>query len=169
MLATVTVPVKLTEALGEKVKSRVTAWPGARVSPGETPLAEYDESETPALDIVTVEFPVLVNVTLSTFSLPTETFPKLKLEALGMRSAVAAIPVPLTVMVLGDVEASLKTVTTPETLPGVFGENTIVKLARSPAAMRSGSETPVRENPFAVVLACVTVRVDPPLFVTLTD
>jgi hypothetical protein len=169
LLATVTVAVKVPEALGENVKSRVAPWPGARVSPAETPLAEYDEPETPTLEMVIPEFPVLVNVTFSDFSLLMETSPKLKLEALGTSNAVAAIPVPLTETVLAELEALLRTDTAPDTLPVVFGENSMLKLDCLPGPMVRGSEIPVTASPFVVVLTWVTVRFDPPPFEMVTD
>jgi hypothetical protein len=169
LLATVTVPDKVVEAWGEKVKSRVATWPGVRVSPGETPLAEYDELETPTLDMVTLEFPVLVKVTLSAFWAPTETFPKLKVEALGTRSAVAAIAVPLTDTVLGELEALLRTATAPDTLPAALGENSMLKLDCLPGPMVRGNKIPVMESPLVVVLTSVTVRLEPPPLDIVTD
>jgi hypothetical protein len=71
--------------------------------------------------------------------------------------------------VLGVLEASLITETLPVTAPVVLGLNTIVISDCFPAARVMGSEAPVMVNPLAVVLACVTVRADPPGLDTVTD
>ncbi len=120
-------------------------------------------------DTVTLEFPAFVRVRLSEPLFPITTFPKLKLDALAVSSAVAPIPVPLRETVLGELERSLTTETLPDKAPAAFGEKTTLNVACFPASIVSGSEIPVIETPAAVVLACVTVRLDPPLFDMVTD
>ncbi len=100
---------------------------------------------------------------------PTVTFPKFKLEALVVRSAVAAIPVPLKETVLGELETSLMTEITPDKAPAAFGENTTLNVDCFPAPIVRGNEIPVTATPAAVVLACVTVRFEPPPFDIVTD
>src|ERR1019366_7809409 len=53
--------------------------------------------------------------------------------------------------------------------PAAFGEKTTLKVACFPAAMVSGIDVPEIVTPAAVVLTCLTVRFDPPLFVIVTD
>lgn len=118
---------------------------------------------------MTLEFPAFVSVTLSTLLFPTATFPKFKLEALAERSDVAAMPVPLKVTVLGELEMSLITDTVPDKAPAVFGEKMMLNVACFPAGIVRGNERPVIVTPAAAVLACVTVRVAPPPFEIVTD
>jgi hypothetical protein len=108
-------------------------------------------------------------VTLKALLFPRDTFPKLRLEALVLRSAVDAIPVPLKETVAGELEMSLITETLPDKVPAVFGEKTTLNVAFFPASMVSGSAIPETVTPAAVELACVTVRFDPPSFDTVTD
>ena len=108
-------------------------------------------------------------MTLKVRLFPRATVPKLKLEALVVRSAVAAIPVPLKETVLGKLETSLMTETLPDMAPVVFGEKTTLNVDCFPASIVRGSEISVIVTPAAVVLACVIVRFVPPPFDIVTD
>lgn len=169
LLVTVTVPEKLPDATGRKVSSRVADCPGARISPAEMPLAEYPAPETPTLEIVTLEFPELVSVTPSMLLFPIATAPKFRCEVDIVNNALDAIPVPLTVTMSGDAEASLTMETPPESAPADFGANTTSREARLPGAIVSGNETPVTETPGAVALALLMVMLVEPSFVIVTD
>lgn len=169
LLATVTLPGKLPAAAGENVASRVADCPGVKVKPAETPLAVYRVPETVTFDTVTLEFPAFVKVTLNTLLFPITTFPKLKLDALLVSSAVAAIPIPLKDTVLGELVMSLMTETLPDNAPATLGEKTTLNVNCFPASIVRGSEIPEIATPAAVVLACVTVRPDPPPFDIVTD
>ena len=116
-----------------------------------------------------MEFPAFVSVTLNTLLFPIATFPKLKLDAVDVSSAVAPIPVPLKETVLGETETSLMTDTSPVSAPAAFGEKITSNVACFPAPSVKGSEMPVIATPVALVLACVTVRLDPPAFDMVTD
>ena len=118
---------------------------------------------------MTLEFPAFVSVRLRALLFPTVTFPKFKLEALVVRSAVAAIPVPLKETEVGEPERSLRTEITPDKAPAAFGEKTTLNVDCFPAAIVRGREMPVIVTPAAVVLALVTVRFDPPPFEIVTD
>ena len=169
LLATVTLPDKLPAAAGENVASNVADCPGDRTRPAETPPSEKCAPEALTFDTVTLEFPAFVSVTLNMLLFPIATFPKFKLEVLMVRTAVAAIPVPLKETVLGELETSIMTDTLPDKAPGAFGEKITLNVARFPAAIVRGNDMPVTETPAAVVLACVTVTLDPPPFVIVTD
>ena len=116
-----------------------------------------------------MEFPAFVRVTLNAPLFPRTTFPKLKLDALAVRSAVAPVPVPLKETALGVVEPSLTTEILPDKAPAAFGEKTTSNVACFPAGIVKGSEMPVMATPDAAVLACVIVRFDPPPFDIVTD
>jgi hypothetical protein len=113
--------------------------------------------------------PAFVRVTLKVLLFPTPTFPKLRLEVLVVRSAVAAIPVPLKETMLGELERSLITVILPDKAPAAFGEKTTSNVDCFPAPITIGSEIPVIFTPAAVVFVCVTVRFDPPPLDIVTD
>jgi hypothetical protein len=153
LLATVTLPGKLPAAVGVNVASNVAVCPGVRIKPAETPLIEKEAPEALTFDTVTLELPAFVRVTLNELLFPITTFPKLKLGALEVRSAVAPIPVPLSETVLGELERSLMTETLPDKAPAAFGEKTTLNVACLPASIVSGSEIPVIETPAAVVFA----------------
>ena len=169
LLITVTLPGKLPKDLGENVASNVADCPGARIKPAETPLTEKNAPGTSTFDTVTLEFPAFVRVTLNVLLFPTETFPKFKLDELEVRNAEAAIPIPLKETVLGELEMSLMTETLPDKAPAALGEKTTLNVDCFPGPITRGSEIPVMVTPAAVVLACVTVRFDPPPFDIVTD
>jgi hypothetical protein len=116
-----------------------------------------------------LELPAFVRVTPNVLLLPSATFPKLKLDALLVRSAVAAIPVPLNEIVVGEAEMLLMTETSPDNAAAALGENTTSNVACFCGPIVRGSEIPLIVIPAALVLACVTVRFDPPSFDMVTD
>jgi hypothetical protein len=118
---------------------------------------------------VTLELPALVSVTPRVLLLPRGTFPKFKLDVLVVRSAVAATPFPLKETMVGDLETLLTTETFPDNAAAAFGEKTTSKVDRFPGPIVRGNEMPVMATPAALVLACVTVRFDPPSFEMVTD
>ena len=169
LLTTVTVPEKPPDETGRNVSSRVADCPGVRMSPAETPLVEYPVPETPTFEMVTFEFPALVSVTPSMLLFPIATEPKFKVEVDIVSSALAAIPVPLTVTMSGVAEASLTIETPPESAPADLGANITSREARLPGAIVSGNETPVTVTPAAVALALLIVMLVGPSFVMVTD
>lgn len=100
---------------------------------------------------------------------PTGRFPKFRLEELIVRSAVAAIPVPLKETLLGDVDALVMTEIFPANAPGVFGEKLTSNVDCFPAATTSGREIPAIFTSAAAVLACVTVTSEELPFRIVTD
>jgi hypothetical protein len=169
LLAIVTLPEKTPAAAGVNIVSSVADCPGARVKPAVTPLTEYRKLETLTLETVTLELPAFVRVTLKVPLLPSATFPKFTLGALLMRSGVAAIPVPIKETVVGDAEMLLMTETLPDNAAAILGENTILNVDRFPGSIVKGKEMPVIVIPDAFVVACVTMRFDPPSFDMVTD
>ena len=64
LLATETLPVILPAPDGAKVAVKVAACPGVRIVPEEIPDALKPAPETVTLEIVTLEFPAFVSVTV---------------------------------------------------------------------------------------------------------
>ena len=93
LLATDTLPAALPDAAGVKVAVKVAVCPGLRISPEETPLALKPAPETVTFEIVTLELPAFVSVTVCVLLLDTFTLPKLKEDALELRSSDEALTV----------------------------------------------------------------------------
>jgi hypothetical protein len=93
LLVTVTLPFTPTAVAGVKLALSVTVCPGVTVCPVETPLAANPAPETLMLEMVTLEFPAFVNVTLRPPLLPSFTVPKLRLVVLAFRTKVAGFTV----------------------------------------------------------------------------
>src|SRR5580658_2665645 len=93
LLVTVTLPVTPVAAAGVKVTLSVTACPGVKVCPLETPAAANPAPETLTFETVTLEFPAFVNPTPRALPLPIATLPKLRLVVLAFRAKVAGFTV----------------------------------------------------------------------------
>jgi len=117
------------------------------------------------LEIVTLEFPLLVNVTFCALLFPTFTFPKLKFVGLAARRCVAVTPVPLRLIPSGELGALLTREIEPLELVAAAGVKTVLKLARFPGAMIKGVVKPVALKPLPVTLACEMVTLALPPFV----
>lgn len=63
------------------------------MSPVETPLAVNPGPEIVTLEIVILELPELVSVTLRVFLRPTFTLPKVRVEALAVKGPAAGLTV----------------------------------------------------------------------------
>jgi len=110
LLATVTLPVTPRMAAGANIMLRLAVAPGATICPPDIPLAVNPAPDIVTLEIVTLEFPELVNVTPKMLLLPRITFPKGRLVVLGVSIAVAGFTV-RTAGLLVALPAELVTVT----------------------------------------------------------
>ena len=128
LLVTVTVPVSEPAAVGENRTLKVRFCPAVRVTGVPAPLRVKPAPASVMLDMVTLEFPVLVTVTLSVEEDPAFTFPNARLLVLNESVCEAATPVPLNAMVAGELGALLTIDTEPLAEPADVGENTILKL-----------------------------------------
>ena len=93
-----------------------------------SPLAVKPPPETVTAEMVTLEFPVFVSVTVCVGVLPSTTLPKLRAVELAESTLVGAIPVPLIVIVAGLVGALLTTEILPVTELVVVGANRALKV-----------------------------------------
>ena len=75
---------------------------------------------------------------------------------------------PLRAMVLGELGALLTSETLPDTLPVVAGANCRLKVLDCPAARVSGRVRPVMLKPVPETVACETLTVVLPVFVSTT-
>ena len=119
-------------------------------------------------EIVTLEFPLFVSVTVCVLLVPTTTLPKLKLVGLAVSWNVAATPVPLRAMAVGEFGALLTSDTLPVTLPVAAGANCMVKVLDCPAERLKGKVSPLMLKPVPETVACDTVRAALPVLVSVT-
>jgi hypothetical protein len=110
--------------------------------------------------------PLFFNVSVWVDVPPTRTSPKLKLVGLVVK-APAETPVP-EIAILAE-PLSVVTARLPLALPEVVGAKTTLTAALCPAPNVNGVVTPVMLKPVPLTVACVTVMLDPPVLVRVTD
>jgi len=117
--------------------------------------------------MLTVELPVFVIVMVWDAELPVFTFPKLKLVGLTDSVFVAATPVPLKAIEVGDVGALLVMEMLPDTAPATVGTKATVIVVCWPAFTLRGSEYPLSTKEAEPVCdTCVMLKVAVPVLVT---
>ena len=112
-----------------------------------TPLVVKPALDEVTLEIVTLEFPELVNVTCDEPVLPMLTLPKLRPVGLAVKRLVAVAPLPVKARAVGELVALLTRERLPDTLPEAAGAKATLKLVLWPAARVSGKVKPLIENP----------------------
>jgi hypothetical protein len=90
LLLTITDPLAAPLVDGVNVTLIAVFCPGLRIKPAALPTALKPAPDTITWEIVTFEFPVLVNVTFFEPLLDMFTLPKFRLETLGLRRTVVA-------------------------------------------------------------------------------
>ena len=93
LLVTVMPPVTLPAVAGANVALNVAVCPGERMTPESPPLALNPAPATLTFEIVTLEFPVFVSVTLCELLLDTFTLPNPRLLELLFKRRVAGLTV----------------------------------------------------------------------------
>jgi hypothetical protein len=106
---------------------------------------------------VTLEFPVLVMVTPCVAEEPSFTLPKAMLFVLNVRSSVAATPVPLKLITVGEPGALLTNEILPVTEPAADGWKTALNVLDFPAFTDNGRLSPLVLKPEPLTFACVIV------------
>lgn len=112
--------------------------------------------------------PVLVTVSRSEELLPTATVPNARLAGLA-ESPPAAAPVPVRLMLSGEVGASEVTVMLPLALPEEVGLNSTLKLVLWLGPNVIGVVAPEMLNPVPLAAICEIVTVDPPVLVRVSE
>ena len=84
---------------------------------------------------------------------PTRTFPKVKFGGVAVKVSVAAAPVPLRGIVIGEFGALLVSVILPVALPVDVGEKFALNVVFFPALIVIGTLSPVMLKPVPVTLA----------------
>ena len=166
LLTSETLPDTLPVAVGANCTLKVLDCPGGSVSGNVGPLMLKPAPVKLPCAMVKLALPELVKVRFCTPVLPTSTLPKLTLE--GATESCGCTPVPLRAMVLGELGALLTSETLPDTLPMVAGANCTLKVLDCPAARVSGRVRPVMLKPVPETVACETLTVVLPVFVSTT-
>ena len=147
LLITFALPVTLPELVGVKTTLKVVVCPVARSNGGVKPLELKPAPETLIWEMVTLELPVLLSVTVCVPLLPRFRFPKSKLVELAVSCNVAATPVALTAMVVGEAGASLAKDTLAVTPAALAGEKAKLKFALCPGLRAKGRAKPLTVKP----------------------
>jgi hypothetical protein len=161
LLTTVTVELNVPVLFGAKTMCMIADCPAANVAP-LMPLVTLYAVEpvmlTPA--IVTLEFPLFVNVTGSVVLSPTVSFPKLSCDIDDTRLVVELEPAPLRGTVTSTVPLTFLMVNAPLKVPDVVGLNPTAKYVVAPGASERGRASEPRLNIELLIEALVTVRLD---------
>jgi hypothetical protein len=160
-------PEMLPAAVGVNVSVNDVFAPAVNVSGKLSPLRLYPVPDTAACEIVTLALPEFDSVIVCELLLPTTTLPKATLVGLAVSEELAATPVPVRGMVVGELGALLVSTTLPLTLPAVVGANTAVNVALCPAPIVSGRLRPLMLNPVPVTAASVSVKLAVPELLTV--
>ena len=142
-LVTVMLPETFSAVVGPKTTFIVWLCPAPRVTGSEKPLVLMSVALTSTWEMVRLEFPLLVSVTLLALEFPAFTLPKLRLVGLADKVTEAATPVPLNDTVAGEFGTLLEMVTDPARLPAVVGAKTALNVALAPAANVFGVARPL--------------------------
>ena len=163
LLTSETLPIAAPAVVDAKTTLKLAVCPAAKVSGAVRPLALKPLPETLICEMLTLELPELVRVTVcGALLLPTVTFPKLRLVGLAVRRKVEVTPVPLNAMAEGELGASLTSERLPVMLPALAGAKATLKLVLCPALRVSGTVRPVMLKPFPEGVACEMVTLPVP-------
>jgi hypothetical protein len=139
MLAPLTTP----GVVGANVTVRVADCPGVSTVPLEMPLALNPAPTTVTLEIVMLEFPLLVIDVVDEALLPSFTFPKLKVVGFATSVNAAAAPLPDRLITSGEGVPFVVSVMVPFTIVEEDGVKTALNVVLPPAAMAVDVERPV--------------------------
>jgi hypothetical protein len=165
--------VMITDALaapddcGENVAVKEVLWDAFRVNGVVIPLIWNPAPLTETFEMLTLEPPLLVSVTVCGFLAPTVIDPKFTFAGF-VTSCPAANPDPDSEMLMGPFEASLESDTVALYEPAALGANLILSGVLCPAAMVTGRTGAVREKYLVEIAAPLMVTGAVPEFVALT-
>ena len=158
-------PVAVVVDCGANTALKVTLAPGLSVSGTFSPLMLNPDPVTVACEIVTLAPPLFVSESVKVRLLPAWTLPKARLAGLAViwpgRTAF-----PDKARFIVELEALEVKAMLPLTLPAVCGPKITEKVALWPAPSVSGKVRPLRAKLALVRVACETVTLAPPVFVS---
>jgi hypothetical protein len=144
------------------------ALPPAAIVAGKVMPETLNSGLSEVTPVTCTDDPVALNVPVLEVLDPTTTLPKLWLAG-DAANWPGAVPVPDKATVSDGFEAFDVRVRFPLALPDALGENTTEKVTLCPAVKVVGKDRPLTENAAEVELAPVTVMLDPPLLVKVSD
>ena len=162
-----TLPLTGPLAVGLKVTVNEVPWPAGNVRGKLSPLRLNPAPLALAAEIVRLDPPVLVRVSVSDFEVPSSTFPNVRLVGFAV-SAPGVTPVPDRGMPKLGFEPSDVMLTLPLTAPLAVGLKTTVNEVLWPAVNVKGKVSPLTLNPAPLAEAAEIVRLDPPVFVSVS-
>ena len=109
-----------------------------------------------------------MTVVVSGLSLPTCTFPKLRVEGDALSERLEAVPVPVSEIAICAGEPFVVSVIDPVEEPAAVGVNTALKFSVAPAATVVDVVSPDTLKPEPVALTCEKVSVALPVFFNVT-
>lgn len=154
-------------ALGVNVTVKEAVPPAAIVVGNVMPVT-LNSGLSELAPVTCTDDPVALNVPVFDALDPTTTLPKFWLAG-DAANCPGVVPVPDSATVSDGFEAFDVKVRFPLALPDAVGENTTEKVTLCPAARFVGNDRPLTENAAEVELAPVTVMLDPPLLVKVSD
>lgn len=161
-----TFPLAPPLALGAKRTVNDVVPPEAKVKGNVSPLKLKPVPFAVAAEIVRLDPPVFVSVSVKFEPLPTSTLPKARL--VGFAASVPAVtPVPESGMLRLESEPVDVMLTLPVTAPATVGEKSTVNDVLWPAVNVRGNVSPLKLNPVPLAVAAVIVRLVPPELVRL--
>jgi hypothetical protein len=146
-------PVTAPATVGVKTALNVLFEPVGIVSGVLRPVIVKPAPLTVAPDITRLAVPLFVSSIVCELLVPVETLPKPAVP--GTALICAWLPVPLNVIVNGELGALLPTEMLPDALPAVVGANCAVKVVLCPAAIVAPEDNPFALKPVPVALAWV--------------
>ena len=173
-------PLSVPVAVGAKVRSKLALCPAARPRGNASPLIVNPAPVKLAWEMVALELPEFVRVTVCFCELPTVTLPNDTLAGTAA-SWPAAVPSPETdnatlvaEVFLGPAEFAVReelpfTVMLPLTGACVLGEKVTVKTAPCPGVSVIGNDSPLTVKAALLTEFCETVTLLPPVLVSVTD
>ena len=144
MEVTLMLPLPLPVAVGVYCAEKVVLWPALSVKGNASPLMLKPAPLAEAAEIVRLDPPELVRVSVSIFELPTTTLPKLKLTGFGV-ICPCVTPVPVRPMFNGEPGASDTIANVPFAEPAAVGAKVTVNATLWLGASVAGSVSPLTE------------------------
>ena len=168
LLVTFTVPLALPVDVGLKATLKVKLCEGVRVTGTLAPLSVNAVALMLICEIWTLEFPVLVIVTVCVAELPVFTFPNPMLVVLNESVCVAVVPVPLNGNAAGEFGALLTIETLPVTAPAEAGKYCTLNVLEAPGLSDTGKLSPLVLKPLPATPTWLIVNTPVPLLLTFT-
>jgi hypothetical protein len=166
LLVIVTLPVAVPAVLGENFTLKLVLCPPASVKGTLMPLTLKPAPLALTWEIVTLAPPEFVSVSDRVLLLLVCTLPKLKLAGLGV-SWPGVTPVPDSGTLALDTLLTMATL--PVTPPAAAGLNFTENVVLCDGPRVVGKVSPLALNPVPVTVACVIVRLDPPVLLMVSD